>query len=216
MITQETINNTLWKACDTFRGTIDSSLYKDYVLVMLFVKYLSDTYKEHYDEYMIRYEGDVERVKRALSRDRFVMDEVSTFDYLYDKRNDAEIGETINKALEHIEEENKAKLRGVFRNIDFNSEVNLGKTKERNALLRHLLEDFWVLDLRPSNLSDEDIIGNAYEYMISRFASDAGKKGGEFFTPSEVSELIARLVKPTENDRIYEIKTHYLIQRNAA
>lgn len=204
MITQETINNTLWKACDTFRGTIDSSLYKDYVLVMLFVKYLSDTYKEHYDEYMIRYEGDVERVKRALSRDRFVMDEVSTFDYLYDKRNDAEIGETINKALEHIEEENKAKLRGVFRNIDFNSEVNLGKTKERNALLRHLLEDFWVLDLRPSNLSDEDIIGNAYEYMISRFASDAGKKGGEFFTPSEVSELIARLVKPTENDRIYD------------
>ena len=54
MITQETINNTLWKACDTFRGTIDSSLYKDYILVMLFVKYLSDTYKEHYDEYMIR------------------------------------------------------------------------------------------------------------------------------------------------------------------
>jgi type I restriction enzyme M protein len=202
MITQETINNTLWKACDTFRGTIDSSLYKDYILVMLFVKYLSDTYKEHYEEYMIRYDGDIERVKRALSRDRFVLDEISTFDYLYDKRNDAEIGDTINKALEHIEEENKAKLRGVFRNIDFNSEVNLGRTKERNALLRHLIEDFAVLDLRPSNLSDEDIIGNAYEYMIGRFASDAGKKGGEFFTPSEVSELIARLVKPAENDRI--------------
>lgn len=204
MITQETINNTLWKACDTFRGTIDSSLYKDYILVMLFVKYLSDTYKEHYDEYMIRYDGDIKRVKRALSRDRFVLDEVSTFDYLYEKRNDAEIGETINKALEHIEEENKSKLRGVFRNIDFNSEVNLGKTKERNSLLRNLLEDFLVLDLRPSNLSGEDIIGNAYEYMISRFASDAGKKGGEFFTPSEVSELVARLVKPVENDRVYD------------
>ena len=80
MITQETINNTLWKACDTFRGTIDSSLYKDYILVMLFVKYLSDIYKEHYDEYIIRYDGDVERVKRALSRDHFVLDEVSTFD----------------------------------------------------------------------------------------------------------------------------------------
>lgn len=204
MITQETINNTLWKACDTFRGTIDSSLYKDYILVMLFVKYLSDTYKEHYDEYLVKYDGDVVRVKRALSRDRFVLDEVSTFDYLYDKRNDTEIGDTINKALEDIEEENKAKLRGVFRNIDFNSEVNLGKTKERNALLRHLIEDFAVLDLRPSNLSGEDIIGNAYEYMISRFASDAGKKGGEFFTPSEVSELIARLVKPAVNDRIYD------------
>lgn len=204
MITQETINNTLWRACDTFRGTIDSSLYKDYILVMLFVKYLSDTYKEHYDEYMKRYDGDILRVKRALSRDRFVLDEISTFDHIYKERNDAEIGDTINKALEHIEEENKAKLRGVFRNIDFNSEVNLGKTKERNSLLRQLLEDFAELDLRPSNLSGGDIIGNAYEYMISRFASDAGKKGGEFFTPSEVSELISRLVKPEENDRVYD------------
>ena len=204
MITQEAINNTLWRACDTFRGTIDSSLYKDYILVMLFVKYLSDTYTEHYDEYMKKYDGDVERVKRALVRDRFVLDEKSAFDYIYNKRTDAEIGDIINKALEHIEEENKAKLRGVFRNIDFNSEINLGKTKERNALLRNLIEDFAKLDLRPSNLPGEDVIGNAYEYMISRFASDAGKKGGEFFTPSEVSELIARLVNPQENDRIYD------------
>ena len=204
MIKQETINNTLWQACDSFRGTIDSSLYKDYILVMLFIKYLSDTYKEHYDEYMRAYNNDTERVKRALARDRFVLDEISTFDYIYDKRNETEIGEIINKALEHIEEENKIKLRGVFRNIDFNSEINLGKTKERNALLRHLLDDFSKLDLRPSNLEDEDIIGNAYEYMISKFASDAGKKGGEFFTPSEVSELISRLVKLQENDRIYD------------
>lgn len=204
MITQDTINNTLWRACDTFRGTIDSSLYKDYILVMLFVKYLSDTYKEHYEEYMISYDNDIVRVKRALSRDRFVLDEISTFDFIYSKRNDTEIGDIINKALEHIEEENKAKLRGVFRNIDFNSEINLGKTKERNALLRHLLEDFTDLNLRPSNLSENDIIGGAYEYMIGRFASDAGKKGGEFFTPSEVSELISRLVQPEDNDRIYD------------
>lgn len=204
MIKQETINNTLWQACDTFRGTIDSSLYKDYILVMLFVKYLSDTYKEHYDIYMANYAGDIKRVERALARDRFVLDQASTFDHIYSKRNDPEIGEVINKVLERIEEENKAKLRGVFRNIDFNSEVNLGKTKERNALLRHLLEDFANLDLSPSNLPGDDVIGNAYEYLIGRFASDAGKKGGEFFTPSEVSELIARLVKPKENDRIYD------------
>ena len=102
----------------------------------------------------------------------------------------------INKALEHIENENTGKLRGVFRNIDFNSEAILGKTKERNAMLKTLLEDFAKLDLRPSVLEDEDIIGNAYQYMINMFASDAGKKGGEFFTPAEVSELLARLVKP--------------------
>ena len=199
-----TISNTLWRACDTFRGKIDSSIYKDYILVMLFVKYLSDTYKEHLEYYTEKYEGDAERIQRALNRDRFVLDEKSTFDHIYSKRNDANVGEVINKALEHIEEENKMKLRGVFRNIDFNSEAILGQTKDRNSMLKHLLEDFKDLDLRPSSVGSADVIGDAYEYLIGKFASDAGKKGGEFFTPSEVSELISRLVKPKENDRIYD------------
>lgn len=199
-----TISNTLWRACDTFRGKIDSSIYKDYILVMLFVKYLSDTYKEHVEEYTKKYEGDTERIQRALTRDRFVLDEKSTFDHIYSKRNESNVGEVINKALEHIEEENKMKLRGVFRNIDFNSEAILGQTKDRNSMLKHLFEDFKDLDLRPTSVGNADVIGDAYEYMIGKFASDAGKKGGEFFTPSEVSELVSRLVKPKENDRIYD------------
>jgi type I restriction enzyme M protein len=202
--TKDVISNTLWKACDTFRGKIDSSLYKDYVLVMLFVKYLSDTYKEHKKAYEEKYGDDKERIERALSRDRFVLDEKSTFDYLYDKRKETNVGEIINKALENIEEENKSKLRGVFRNIDFNSEIILGRAKDRNAMLRNLLEDFKSVDLRPSMVGNADVIGDAYEYLIKNFASDAGKKGGEFFTPPEVSELISRLVKPVENDRIYD------------
>ena len=203
-VTQEQINSILWQAADTFRGKIDSSTYKDYILTMLFVKYLSDSYKEKVEEYTKRYDGNEQRIQRALSRERFVLDEESTFDYLYSKRNDPEIGEIINKALEKIENNNAGKLRGVFRNIDFNSEAILGKAKERNAMLRSLLEDFNKLSLRPSQLADEDIVGNAYQYMIGLFASDAGKKGGEFFTPAEVSELLARLVKPKENDRIYD------------
>ena len=202
--TQEEVNSTLWRACDTFRGKIDSSIYKDYVLVMLFIKYVSDIYKEHKAELMAKYANDVEMVQRQMSYERFVLDEISTFDYIYDKRNQPDIGEIINKALAHVEEENKTKLRGVFKNIDFNSEAVLGNTKERNAMLKHLLEDFVNLDLRPSRLIGEDVIGNAYEYMIANFASDAGKKGGEFFTPAEASELLARLVKPEENDRIYD------------
>lgn len=202
--TQEEVNSTLWRACDTFRGKIDSSIYKDYVLVMLFIKYVSDIYKEHKADLLVRYDNDVEMVERQMRYERFVLDEISTFDYIYDKRNQPDIGEIINKALAHVEEENKTKLRGVFKNIDFNSEAVLGNTKERNAMLKHLLEDFKDLDLRPSRLIGEDVIGNAYEYMIANFASDAGKKGGEFFTPSEVSELLARLVKPEENDRIYD------------
>ena len=202
--TQEQINATLWRAADTFRGKIDSSLYKDYILVMLFIKYLSDVYKEHYEEYAEKYNGNEERIKRALSRERFILDEKSTFDYLYEERNLNNIGEIINKALEHIEETNKSKLRGVFRNIDFNSEVILGREADRNAILKTLLNDFKNLDLRPSMLEGNDVIGDAYEYMIAQFASDAGKKGGEFFTPSMVSELLSRLVKPQENDRIYD------------
>lgn len=203
---QNIINDTLWKACDTFRGVINSDQYKDYILVMLFVKYLSDTYKEHLEEYKDRYNGDEIRIQRALSRERFVLDEKCTFDYLYENRAENNIGEIINEALTHIEDENKAKLRGVFRDIDFNSESILGKVKERNAMLRQLLEDFNdpKLDLRPSKIGNQDIIGNAYEYLIARFASDAGQKGGEFFTPANVSELLATIVKPQENDRIYD------------
>lgn len=202
--TQSEINQILWEACDTFRGKIDSSIYKDYVLVMLFVKYLSDTHKEHLEEYTKKYEGHEERIKRAMSRERFIVSEVSTFDYLYSKRNAPEVGDEINKVLAKLEEDNPGKLRNIFRSIDFNSEAVLGQTKDRNAMLRTLLEDFAKLDLRPSRIEGEDIIGNSYQFMIERFASDAGKKGGEFFTPSMVSELLARLVKPKENDRIYD------------
>ena len=91
-VTQEQINSILWQAADTFRGKIDSSTYKDYILTMLFVKYLSDSYKEKVEEYTKRYDGNEQRIQRALSRERFVLDEESTFDYLYSKRNDPEIG----------------------------------------------------------------------------------------------------------------------------
>lgn len=202
MTTQKDIENVLWSACDTFRGKIDSSRYKDYILSMMFVKYISDVYKETREHYLTQYNGDETRVERAMSRERFVMPETSTFDYLYKNRDSVDIGEKINKALSEIENKNSAKLHNVFRAIDFNSQVDFGEPKTKNATLRTLLEDFNKLDLRPSQLANNDIIGDAYQYMIAMFASDAGKKGGEFFTPSKVSELVAKLVEPKENDRI--------------
>ena len=204
MTTKNDIERVLWKACDTFRGKIDSSRYKDYILSMLFVKYLSDVSKERREKYVEQYEGDERRVERAMSRERFHIDSESTFDYLYSNRNDSEIGQKINVALNNIENHNSGKLQNVFRAIDFNSRVDFGEVKEKNAILRNLLEDFDDLDLRPGQLDSSDIIGDAYEYMIANFASDAGKKGGEFFTPPQVSELVARLVEPRENDRIYD------------
>ena len=204
--TQDTINNIIWKACDTFRGTMDSSQYKDYILTMLFVKYLSDFYREKKDELILKYDGKMDRVEKQLSREKFTLDETCTFEYLYENRNRENIGEIINSALERIEEDNKGKLEGVFRNIDFNSEAQFGRTKEKNAMLKHLLEDFnsEELDLRPSKLAGNDVIGDSYEYLIAHFAGDAGKKGGEFFTPAEVSTLLANLAGAKEGDRIYD------------
>jgi len=221
-IEQKDINNAAWSACDTFRGVVDPAQYKDYILVMLFLKYISDVWQDHYDEYQKQYGDDDERIRRKLERERFVLPIVklveknektgketildefpATYYSLYDRRAAANIGELINIVLDHIEESNKSKLEGVFRNIDFNSEASLGKTKDRNRRLKQLLEDFNKpqLDMRPSRVS-EDVIGNTYIYLIERFASDSGKKAGEFFTPLKVTELVAKLASPKPGDRI--------------
>ena len=203
-IDQNEINGILWKACDTFRGTVDPAQYKDYILVMLFVKYVSDVFQDHWDALKEEFGDDEERIRRRLKRDRFQLPKGCSFAEVYELRNEANLGEIINHALEEIEEANKKKLEGVFRNIDFNSESNLGRTKERNVRLKSLLEDFNdpKLDLRPSRVGNSDIIGDAYEYLIGKFASGAGKKAGEFYTPPEVSMLLARLVNPQPGERI--------------
>jgi len=204
VITQQGINSIVWKACDTFRGVIDPSEYKNYILVFLFIKYLSDVWKDKKEQYKEKYGDNEQLIERKMSRERFIVPARCDFDYIYNNRNASNIGEIINEALEGIEEANKAKLEGVFRNIDFNSEANLGQTKDRNKRLKNLIEDFANpgLNLSPSRLGNEDIIGNAYEYLIAHFASDAGKKGGEFYTPAEVAILLAKLLQPKEGNRI--------------
>lgn len=207
-ITQKDINDAVWKACDTFRGSIDPSIYKDYVLTMLFIKYLSDVHDDKFEKYLEKYGGDRERAKRGMQLERFVVPETSHFRYLFDNRNEANIGELIDIALEDLVEANREKLysedgAGIFQNINFNSSV-LGDQKDKNTRLKNLLLDFNkdTLDLRPSHLAGNDIIGGAYMYLIENFASDAGKKAGEFFTPKEVSTLIAKLTKSKPGSRI--------------
>ncbi len=202
------IYNTVWNACDTFRGVIDPSQYKDYILVMLFIKYISDVNKEKRKKYAEQYDGNKDRIERAMQAERFIIPEKSTFDFLYENRNEPNIGSLIDIALADLEEANRKKLTsesgsGVFRNISFNSS-NLGSEKDKNARLKQLLVDFSKLDLTPSHLDKKDIIGDAYEYLIANFASDAGKKAGEFFTPSEVSLLLAMLTKGEEGSEIYD------------
>ena len=202
-LTQNQVNQTAWAACDTFRGVVDAGQYKDYILVMLFLKYISDLWNDHVENYRKQYGGDDARIRRRLERERFILPKGSSFYDLYEQRNEANIGELINIALEKIEDTNRAKLEGVFRNIDFNSESNLGRVKDRNRRLKNMFEDFAkpALDLRPSRVT-EDIIGECYIYLISKFASDAGKKAGEFYTPAAVSRLLAKLVAPVPGDTI--------------
>ena len=203
-VSQQEINDILWRACDSLRGTVDSTDFKDYVLVMLFVKYISDVWKDHDEEYRKQYGDDERRIQRRLERERFVLPSESSFYYLYANREAPNVGELINIALEQVEQANKAKLTNVFRNVDFNSESRLGNTRKRNHILKNLLEDFndKRLDLRPSRIGNLDVIGNAYEFLIGRFAAGAGKKAGEFYTPPEVSTLLARILDPQPGERI--------------
>lgn len=202
-IKQDDINKAVWAACDSFRGTVDPSIYKDYVLTMLFLKYISDVWQDHYDQYQKEHGDEPELIEELMKSERFVLPKFASFYNLFDRRHEPGNGERIDQALHAIEEANITKLRDVFQDISFNSN-KLGDDRQKNNILRHLLEDFDkpTLDLRPSRIGQLDIIGGAYEFLIKNFAASAGKKAGEFYTPPEVSDLIAEILEPREGDEI--------------
>jgi len=195
---REDLEKVLWAAADSSRSNLDAGVYKDYVLAMLFYKYISDQADKQYQEYLKRSKGDEKRAQAKMKNSRFNLPAGTAFAVLYAKREEDNIGEDLNKALKAIEDANREKLGGVFA-VDFNSEVTLGKIDQRNKMIRNLLADFNKIDFAEQ---DPDIIGDAYMYMIERFGSDAGKKAGEFFTRRSVAELVARLVRPEPGSRI--------------
>ncbi len=200
-INQDSINKALWSACDTFRGTISADTYKDFILTMLFLKYISDVWQDHYDTYKAEYGDERELIEEMMKNERFVLPREASFYALYDRRHEAGNGERIDQALHAIEEANGTKLKdagkSVFQDISFNTD-KLGEEKQKNGILRHLLEDFAKpeLNLKPSRVGTLDVIGNGYEFLIKNFAASGGQKAGEFYTPPEVSDLIAELLDP--------------------
>ena len=205
---KQDIERALMKGADSLRDTIDAANYKDYVLPLMFVKYLSDTYAEKVEELEKEYEGvRLERQKRYLP---FTVAKDCSFTSLYEQRYADNIGQLINMAMRQIENDNNQQLAGVLNTTDYNSENALGTREHKNAILRDLLEDLYPLNLRPSQIQVQegqvpaDVIGDAYEYMIGQFASMAGKKAGSFYTPAAVSEIMAQIVDVKPGERVYD------------
>lgn len=196
-MTQEEINNKLWAAADSSRGAVDGSVFKDYILAFLFYKYISDLNRHELKKLQERYGNDKERISMKMKNSRFSLPKGTSFYDIYNQQTQDNIGEIINKALHAIEEANPTMLDNIFM-ADFNSET-LGPTQQKNKMLRNLITDFYTLDLVDIG---EDILGNAYMYLIEKFGSNAGKKAGEFFTPKNIAKLLAMLAAPKPGDRI--------------
>ncbi len=197
-ITQDKLNKLLWSAADSARGTVDASVFKDYILAFLFFKYISDLKQAEVQKLKERYGDDQERIELRLKNARFILPKGSSFYDIYAQQNADNIGELINIALHKIEDANSALLHDIF-TVDFNSQAILGQTAQRNKMIRDMITDFNKVNLAEV---EGDLLGNAYMYLIERFGSDAGKKAGEFYTPKVLSSLLAKLAMPKPGDRI--------------
>lgn len=196
-LTLQELESHLWKSADILRGSVDSSDYKNYIFGLLFLKRLSDVFEEQRKN-LIEEHG--EDIGQLLADDpeqyQFYVPEAARWVEI--RKHAEDIGSAINVAFEALENEN-ATLEGVLTPIDFNRKEVL-----TDSVLQRLLQHFSQLNLSNANLSEPDMLGRAYEYLIKMFADDAGKKGGEFYTPTKVVELIVKLIRPEENMRVYD------------
>jgi len=180
--------SSLWKSCDELRGGMDASQYKDYVLVLLFVKYVSD-----------KYAGDPNALLDIPSG--------GSFADMVKLKNDKEIGDKINKLIGRLADANES-LKGAINVADFNDEEKLGKGKEMVDRLTKLVGIFEGLDFGGNRAGGDDLLGDAYEYLMRHFATESGKSKGQFYTPAEVSRTMALVLElgraSTASQSIYD------------
>ena len=194
----ETLRSHLWTAADILRGSIDASDYKNYIFGLLFLKRINDRFDEETEEIAEEYGIDEEAIRNDRDlHEEFWVPERARWDHI--AAQDTDIGATLNKALEAVEDENDAISDRVLTSVDFNDKDRLS-----DATLDELVTHFSKHRYRNEDLKDPDIFGRAYEYLIRQFADDAGKKGGEFYTPREVVQLLVECVDPQPGNRVYD------------
>ena len=179
-IKKSALYHSLWKSCDELRGGMDASQYKDYVLTLLFVKYVSDRYGKNNDSLIKIPTG-------------------GSFTEMVSLKGHKEIGDKINKAIGKLAEANE--LKGVIDIADFNDEDKLGKGKEMQDRLSKLIAIFNDLDFSSNRAEGDDLLGDAYEYLMRHFATESGKSKGQFYTPAEVSRIMAKIIGISKNTR---------------
>lgn len=174
-IKKSELYSSLWKSCDELRGGMDASQYKDYVLILLFIKYVSDKYAGQPDAMIEVPDG-------------------GSFTDMVALKGDKEIGDKINKIIARLAEANE--LKGVIDVADFNDSDKLGKGKEMVDRLSNLVAIFETpsLDFSRNRAEGDDILGDAYEYLMRHFATESGKSKGQFYTPAEVSRIMAKVI----------------------
>jgi type I restriction enzyme M protein len=172
---------SLWSSCDQLRGGMDASQYKDYVLVLLFVKYVSDKAASQKTY-------DIEVPKGGSFADMVAL------------KGDKEIGDKMNKIVAKLAERND--LKGVIDVADWNDADKLGKGKDMVDRLSNLVGifDTPALDFRGNRAEGDDLLGDAYEYLMRHFATESGKSKGQFYTPAEVSRIMAKVIGVGERD----------------
>jgi type I restriction enzyme M protein len=175
--------SSLWASCDELRGGMDASQYKDYVLTLLFVKYVSDKATAKSD-------AAIEVPKGGGFADMVAL------------KGDKEIGDKINKIIAKLAEAND--LKGVIDQADFNDEDKLGKGKEMQDRLSKLVSIFSGLDFRANRADGDDLLGDAYEYLMRHFATESGKSKGQFYTPAEVSRILAAVIGIDSSTKLKE------------
>jgi type I restriction enzyme M protein len=171
---------SLWQSCDELRGGMDASQYKDYILTLLFVKYVTDKAKSDGSSLIVVPEG-------------------GSFDDMVALKGNPEIGDTMNKVIGKLAEAND--LQTVIDQADFNDPEKLGSGKEMQDRLSNLVSIFNDLDFRGSRAEGDDLLGDAYEYLMRHFATESGKSKGQFYTPAEVSRVMAKIIGIDEQTR---------------